>query len=185
MDAVDNQVDVASPASSADATCSRPSAIVDVSQNNQQTQVQLASTLFSGQLPLTTNAQIRPNNPAPAIVDSHRRTTSNRVPKTQNTHIPRPRNSWIIYRQDRTKDLRAQDPSLTASEISRIVSNLWRDELPQVRTYYQRLAADEAQAHRDRYPNYRYRARRPVDRHTAVDTAAFWDSLADLDTVEN
>jgi hypothetical protein len=90
--------------------------------------------------------------------------------------IPRPRNSWILYRQDRTRDLRAHDPSLTASEISRIVSSLWKDELPHVKTYYTELAATEAQAHRDNHPDYRYRARRPVNRYS-TDSAAFWESL--------
>lgn len=32
-------------------------------------------------------------------------------------HIPRPRNSWIIYRSDKTRELRDMDPSLTASDI--------------------------------------------------------------------
>ena len=32
-------------------------------------------------------------------------------------HIPRPRNSWIIYRSDKTRELRNMDPSLTASDI--------------------------------------------------------------------
>jgi hypothetical protein len=32
-------------------------------------------------------------------------------------HIPRPRNSWIIYRSDKTRELRDMDSSLTASDI--------------------------------------------------------------------
>jgi hypothetical protein len=35
---------------------------------------------------------------------------------SRNKHIPRPRNSWIIYRSDKTRELRDQDPSLTASD---------------------------------------------------------------------
>lgn len=165
-------------------------------QSVQQSQADL------NQVVTTTAVQANPAIRPTTRVRGHRRAGSNRVTKAQATHIPRPRNSWIIYRQDRTKDLRAQDASLTASEIckyphsevsdfqltriiARIVSTLWRDEMPHVRAYYQQLAQEEAQAHREMYPNYRYRARRPVDRQSRVDTATFWDSLPNLDTDGN
>jgi hypothetical protein len=53
-----------------------------------------------------------------------------------------------------------------------------------VKQYYQLLAVQEANDHRFRYPDYRYRARRAIPRQPKVDAAGFWQSLPN-DDVEN
>ncbi|TPX14867.1 uncharacterized protein E0L32_004976 [Thyridium curvatum] len=74
--------------------------------------------------------------------------------------IPRPKNAWIIYRQNKSKQLRKVDNTLTAAEISRIVSKMWKNEKTAVRQYFANLAADEDAKHKELYPNYRYNATR-------------------------
>ena len=40
------------------------------------------------------------------------------------------------------------------------------------------MAQQEANAHMAMYPDYRYRARRPIPRHPKVDSMMFWDGLS-------
>lgn len=145
------------------------------------------------------NPEMSMNRQAPSPVRNHqrarnireRRANSRRTPG----HIPRPRNSWIIYRSDKTRELRDMDPSLTASDIckysekenelpantfiARITSRLWASELAHVKVQYQQKAQEEANDHMARYPDYRYRARRPIPRQPTVDSMMFWDNLTD------
>ncbi|OIW30585.1 hypothetical protein CONLIGDRAFT_713191 [Coniochaeta ligniaria NRRL 30616] len=100
-------------------------------------------------------------------------------------HIPRPRNSWIIYRSDKTRELRDMNPSLTASDISRITSRLWAEELDHIKVEYQQRAQEEANQHTAMYPNYRYRARRPNPRHPTVDAPMFWHGLPNSDATDD
>ncbi|MBE3042632.1 hypothetical protein IMZ48_08655 [Candidatus Bathyarchaeota archaeon] len=32
-------------------------------------------------------------------------------------HVPRPRNKWILYRQEKSRDMLRENPSLSAGEI--------------------------------------------------------------------
>lgn len=139
-----------------------------------------------------TSSSVRVTKHRPDMIRS-RRTN----PGHMNGHIPRPRNSWIIYRGDKTRELRDKDPSLTASDIcssacihpprplltsvARITSRLWAEEFPHIKTRYQQMAQDEANNHMAKYPDYRYRARRPMPRHSKVDSLMFWEGLQDND----
>jgi hypothetical protein len=62
-----------------------------------------------------------PNGQARAPVRNNKRARTvrerRRNPPHLRGHIPRPRNSRIIYRSDKTRELRDMDPSLTASDI--------------------------------------------------------------------
>lgn len=71
------------------------------------------------------------------------------------------------------------------TQTARITSRLWAEELPQVKNHYQQLAQQEANAHQIMYPDYRYRARRPIPRHPQVDTMTYWNTLPDLDHSED
>ncbi|KAK4211826.1 high mobility group box-domain-containing protein [Rhypophila decipiens] len=74
--------------------------------------------------------------------------------------VPRPRNSFILYRQWMSKKLRTENPSLTAGSISQIVGSLWRTESARVKAHFQQLSRVEEERHRKKHPEYRYEARR-------------------------
>jgi len=58
--------------------------------------------------------------------------------------------------------------------VARIVSRLWAEELPHIKVHYQQMAQDEATQHMAMYPDYRYRARRPVPHHPTADAMMSW-----------
>nr|AAK83344.1 mating type protein MAT1-1-3 [Cryphonectria parasitica] len=70
--------------------------------------------------------------------------------------VPRPRNSWILYRSEKSKLLHTERPGLKAVDISSLVSEMWAFEPEEVKQYYTHLAEIEARQHREKYPEYRY-----------------------------
>lgn len=100
--------------------------------------------------------------------------------QAQPNRIPRPRNSWILYRQDKSRELRSVDPTLTAGEICKssaffhdkiptdksaiMVSKMWKKENVGIRSKYVAMAAKEDAEHKLRYPDYRYNATRTANR---------------------
>lgn len=101
-------------------------------------------------------------------------------PSKVKMRIKRPRNSWIIYRSEKSRQLHTDRPGMSAGAICTLchrsyrlfseaqwgmalteglateVARLWKDETPEVKTYYGQLAELEAQEHKKRYPDYRY-----------------------------
>ncbi|CRK19036.1 hypothetical protein BN1708_012490 [Verticillium longisporum] len=72
----------------------------------------------------------------------------------QQEHIPRPPNSWILYRQAHSRRIHEQSPDL----IAKAIAAMWRNESTDVKDHYKTLAAAKAQKHKERYPNYKFRA---------------------------
>ncbi|KAL6917537.1 hypothetical protein ACHAPO_000646 [Fusarium lateritium] len=70
--------------------------------------------------------------------------------------IPRPRNSWMLYRQAKSQQIIAEHEGLTAGELSRIISTMWNRETPETQAYWQRLAEQEGADHKRLYPGYKY-----------------------------
>ncbi|EKJ71585.1 hypothetical protein NXS19_005720 [Fusarium pseudograminearum] len=70
--------------------------------------------------------------------------------------IPRPRNSWMLYRQAKSQQIIAQHEGLTAGELSTIISNMWNSETPETQAYWRKLAEDEDAEHKRLYPGYKY-----------------------------
>lgn len=83
-----------------------------------------------------------------------------------NIQPPRPPNSWILYRAWKLKQLPPPGPGegrRNQSDVSTMLSTLWRNESTEIREYFERLA-DEAKAeHKLRYPNYRYQPKKKED----------------------
>ena len=76
-------------------------------------------------------------------------------------YIPRPPNAWILYRRERLSRWRLEQiqPILTPlkqSDISRMMSALWRNEPPHVREHYEKCAEIAKAEHRILYPDYKY-----------------------------
>ncbi|KAG6886256.1 hypothetical protein C0993_006666 [Termitomyces sp. T159_Od127] len=72
--------------------------------------------------------------------------------------IPRPPNSWILYRSDMVALLAPPPPGTTRSQadVSRIISAMWKTEKPEVKAEYERRAEVKKLEHAAMYPNYRY-----------------------------
>jgi hypothetical protein len=75
--------------------------------------------------------------------------------------IPRPRNSWILYRSDKLEMLRKEAEAKNkfrpiAAEASRIISEAWKNESPHVKKYYNDLADKEKARHAEERPEYRF-----------------------------
>ncbi|KAG4431183.1 hypothetical protein IFR05_013328 [Cadophora sp. M221] len=74
--------------------------------------------------------------------------------------IPRPRNAFILYRQHYQAQVVSQNPGLANPEISKIIGEQWREQAPEVKSDWKRLAEEEKQRHQRQYPGYRYQPRR-------------------------
>ncbi|KAG5637230.1 hypothetical protein H0H81_005352 [Sphagnurus paluster] len=72
--------------------------------------------------------------------------------------IPRPPNSWILYRSDMVAIMPPPPPGTTRSQgdVSRLISRMWKNETPEVRAEYERRAEVKKVEHAAMYPNYRY-----------------------------
>ncbi|GLB37261.1 putative high mobility group [Lyophyllum shimeji] len=72
--------------------------------------------------------------------------------------IPRPPNSWILYRSDMVSLLPPPPPGTTRSqaEVSRMISQMWKNEAPEVKAEYERRAEVKKLEHAALYPHYRY-----------------------------
>ncbi|KAI8912615.1 high mobility group box domain-containing protein [Gorgonomyces haynaldii] len=81
--------------------------------------------------------------------------------------IPRPRNSFIIYRQERSKELKGKlkpDGSVFSNlDISREIAEMWKTESEEVKEHYMDLARLEKEQHAIKYPDYKFNRRRTQD----------------------
>ncbi|KAM3075248.1 slightly ste11-like protein [Clarireedia jacksonii] len=74
--------------------------------------------------------------------------------------IPRPRNAFILYRQHYQAQVVAQNPGLANPEISKIIGGQWREQDPESKEEWKKLAEEEKQRHQRQYPGYRYQPKR-------------------------
>ncbi|KAH0497178.1 hypothetical protein TgHK011_004507 [Trichoderma gracile] len=75
--------------------------------------------------------------------------------------VPRPRNSWILYRQYYSAEFTKTYPGITASELSTLISTKWKAEPPHEKRFWNDLAEQEKRNHREKYPDYKYRVKKP------------------------
>lgn len=73
---------------------------------------------------------------------------------------PRPPNSFILYRKDKQSLVLKEKPGSKISEISKKIGEMWKNELPVVKSYYQSKANNEKDMHLIKYPGYKYRPRK-------------------------
>jgi HMG (high mobility group) box len=71
-------------------------------------------------------------------------------------HVPRPPNSFIIYRNDNAHHY----SNLSATLLSVALAKRWRDEPPSIRSRYNKLAELERISHIKKYPDYKFRPRK-------------------------
>ncbi|TAQ90053.1 hypothetical protein B7494_g1591 [Chlorociboria aeruginascens] len=73
----------------------------------------------------------------------------------KSSKVPKPKNMWIIYRQHKHSQVLAENPGMHTSDISKIISRMWRDEPAEVRNHYQKLAEEDKSSHKRKHPDYR------------------------------
>lgn len=75
--------------------------------------------------------------------------------------LPRPQNSWILFRAQKLRDFKHSDPSFRAPQgvISKVVADLWRNASPETKRVYSELAEQKRVEHATMYPAYKFKAR--------------------------
>ncbi|CAN8100107.1 unnamed protein product [Discula destructiva] len=84
-------------------------------------------------------------------------TPSRPTKQTKQQRIKRPRNSWIIYRSQKSKELHQNNPNMSAGAISTEVARMWANETQETKDYFKTLQDIEAQDHREKYPGWSYK----------------------------
>ncbi|KAF5376517.1 hypothetical protein D9615_008570 [Tricholomella constricta] len=88
--------------------------------------------------------------------------------KSTSDHVPRPLNSFMLYRADQLTDLPPLPPgrsnAWTQPEISGIVSKRWQIATSEVKAYWKARADVAKVTHAQLYPGYRYQPKRKEDK---------------------
>lgn len=84
--------------------------------------------------------------------------TASLAPVESINRIPRPPNSWILFRAEMSQKLAVTNPDEAKSQAqkSKIVGKMWREADPKIRAEYERRAEIAKQEHAIKYPGYRY-----------------------------
>ncbi|KAF2271659.1 uncharacterized protein EI97DRAFT_387400 [Westerdykella ornata] len=77
---------------------------------------------------------------------------------------PRPMNSWMLFRDDMHKKLKAANPDLTVQVISTICSKKWKTLPADEKDMWQAKALKAKEAHQRLYPDYKYSPRKPGEK---------------------
>jgi hypothetical protein len=77
---------------------------------------------------------------------------------------PRPPNAFIIYRRFKQPDIVAKHEGITNNEVSKQVGEMWHREPLEEKSRFQRMADDAKLEHMKKYPEYKYRPRRPHEK---------------------
>nr|CAG8456483.1 7459_t:CDS:2 [Entrophospora candida] len=77
---------------------------------------------------------------------------------------PRPPNAFILYRRAKQPVIVAQNAGISNNDVSKEIGKMWHEESLEVRLKYQKLAEKAKEEHTKRFPEYKYRPRRPQDK---------------------
>ncbi|GAA5987363.1 hypothetical protein JCM11641_006944 [Rhodosporidiobolus odoratus] len=71
---------------------------------------------------------------------------------------PRPMNAWLLFRTAQLRQIQEDNPGMRKSqgELSKIISEMWKNCDPEVRAGYEALAKQRKVEHQRIYPDYRY-----------------------------
>ncbi|KAF2021735.1 mating type protein 2, partial [Aaosphaeria arxii CBS 175.79] len=72
---------------------------------------------------------------------------------------PRPMNCWMLYRDEKHRELKAKNPNLTVQQISTICSEGWRKLSAAEKDHYRSQAKLAKELHQREFPNYKYTPR--------------------------
>ncbi|CAH0019667.1 unnamed protein product [Clonostachys rhizophaga] len=74
--------------------------------------------------------------------------------------VPRPPNSFMLYRAQMQAQISAESRGLSNPQISRILGDRWANEPEEEKAKWRSLAQEENRRHRLQYPGYKYQPRR-------------------------
>lgn len=108
--------------------------------------------------PLTSTTSIAPIRQPSSV--SHEQLAFVKV-QGSSIHIKRPANSFMLYRSDKIKALKAANPRAKAtSEFTQTLAKSWKQESTSVKEKYAQRARDLAGLHAKNFPDYKYAPRR-------------------------
>ncbi|CAG8498082.1 15325_t:CDS:2 [Funneliformis mosseae] len=84
------------------------------------------------------------------------------TPPSPKPYIPRPPNSFILYRQHHHPLILNKHPGINNSEISRIIADHWRNLSNQEKGEWKKKAEEAKERHMKAWPDYKYQPRRRV-----------------------
>ncbi|GJJ70945.1 hypothetical protein EMPS_03295 [Entomortierella parvispora] len=119
----------------------------------------LVSSLSSPSSFKNTSSQMDSSKPPSSSKSSSKPQQTQQQHQQQSKKIPRPPNSFLIYRKEHA----TQYAGLVATELSSKLALSWKRETPERREHYAQLAVKAKQEHAIRYPNYKFT---PVKRGT-------------------
>ena len=99
----------------------------------------------------------------PTNIIPERKRSRRRFVKTKTLRIPRPPNAFILYRNSKQKEVKANYEDLTNSQVSKIVSMLWWKEPEEVKLKWEKMADREKLRHIEENPDYVYERKRKSD----------------------
>ncbi|TRM58479.1 hypothetical protein BD626DRAFT_633973 [Schizophyllum amplum] len=97
--------------------------------------------------------------------------SSTQLLPAQEARIPRPPNSWILFRDHFRRNFAPSD-IIEQSKISKAASPIWRGLTPKDRAYWDNLANEEKVEHRRKYPDYKYQPQTKKGKKRKRNTAA-------------
>ncbi|KAH9812119.1 hypothetical protein DFH28DRAFT_1130377 [Melampsora americana] len=74
--------------------------------------------------------------------------------------LPRPPNSWILYRSEKILEMKSMDLGLAQSILSKEIAARWREEPSEVKKLYERKAEIIKAEHAAKHPDYKYNPKR-------------------------
>jgi hypothetical protein len=77
---------------------------------------------------------------------------------------PRPPNAFILYRRTKQPTIVAANEGITNNEVSKQVGEMWHKEPMEEKMKYQKMADAAKMEHMKKYPEYKYRPRRPHEK---------------------
>ncbi|CDR44049.1 CYFA0S13e02344g1_1 [Cyberlindnera fabianii] len=110
--------------------------------------------------PSSTSSPVDKKDP-PSPKYSSKQPTDRCTCKHDGNHIPRPRNAFILFRQQHHQSVLDEGNVIkTNPDVSRELGKRWRDLSAQEKDYWNKLAEEEKKRHAEKYPGYRYIPRR-------------------------
>ncbi|CAJ0901784.1 15415_t:CDS:2 [Entrophospora sp. SA101] len=73
----------------------------------------------------------------------------------------------------------AKNEGITNNEVSKQVGEMWHREPMEEKLRFQRMADDAKMEHMKKYPEYKYRPRRPHEKRPSIDTVSTTETCFD------
>ena len=92
------------------------------------------------------------------------RQVANPAPPSKKPQPPRPPNAWILFRSDVARNMAKGAGAPQQSQVSKTISQLWKEAPPAVKAEYEQRAEIKKQEHAEKYPDYRFQPVKKEDK---------------------